>query len=397
MRPFDELEALTRAEASGEFIASSKTVEIHVYLQRGRVAWATTSTHPLEFVRALKARCQIEDSALRSVVEECRQRRLPLGETLVAWGVVSYDDVRAALHHQIARSTGALSELEGGRTVFLTRNHFTQYDTALTFTLDAFAARPHSPAAPSARSIRESIPGAVWVEVANQDTVDSAPPAARSSVPDELSCQLNGAVDFVAFRSPTVALLGVHPSGAAHRIWCATRPSSYGAAVSRLGLAPPTPVGSHSSSAPPPIATFVGGSLEARSLRELLERGNEARAVVVLDRRSEVVRAVGRTRAEFERCAIVAKERARMFDVDTYIFGAGPTEGGVRSRAALVGDNDVWLFGVELADFESTAWLLTSRKVPQALGWACSANLARSFERSPSQSGLREIPKGFVA
>src|SRR5690242_4483859 len=91
-----------KSGASGEFICASSALEVHVHLQLGRVAWATDSRHAFVFTRHLQEHAALTKEQFREVLEECRRNHLPLGETLVRWGLATLAQVRAALRHQIS-------------------------------------------------------------------------------------------------------------------------------------------------------------------------------------------------------------------------------------------------------------------------------------------------------
>lgn len=130
----DRLRDYAAAGRSGELIVATENVEVHVYLQRGRVAWATSSRARFAFTRHLMRACGIDRDTVRHAVEECQRTRKPFGETLVAWKLASEDDVRAALKAQV---TSALADLLGAfesRDVFLDRDDaFREYARELTF------------------------------------------------------------------------------------------------------------------------------------------------------------------------------------------------------------------------------------------------------------------------
>lgn len=128
--PVEELYRLARATANGELICAAMQLEIHVFLQAGRIAWATDSRHPFAFASHLQRIARIDPDTLRQVVEECRRERLPLGETLVEWGLASWDGVRTALAHQISLAVSQLATLELAQTLFLERA-FRDYDERL--------------------------------------------------------------------------------------------------------------------------------------------------------------------------------------------------------------------------------------------------------------------------
>lgn len=143
--PLSQLERLSRLGATGEFICASGPEEIHVYLQQGRIAWATCSAHPFEFARYIKEHSQIDDDTLRDVLTECRRQRLPFGETLVAWDLLGWDDIRAALRHQIRLTFEQLAALVDAQTMFLERRKFAEYNSRLTLELDSLALTPGAP------------------------------------------------------------------------------------------------------------------------------------------------------------------------------------------------------------------------------------------------------------
>ena len=170
---------------SGELIGVSDGVEVHVYLQRGRLAWATDSVHPLAFTRRLVATAKIDVETFREVLDACRREKRPLGETLMAWEVATKDEIRGALRHQIDTALSLLRTSEPMQTIFLARpTQFADYDTELTFTVEElglFAPRPSPSLAPIERPaasmppdsgtlaaatayLRGSIDGLAWVE-----------------------------------------------------------------------------------------------------------------------------------------------------------------------------------------------------------------------------------------
>ncbi|HSD88959.1 MAG TPA: hypothetical protein VLB44_15635, partial [Kofleriaceae bacterium] len=175
-RPIDELQRLSRAGVNGELICAASQVEIHVFLQAGRIAWATDSRHPFAFASHLQTIARIDPDTLRQVVEECRRERLPLGETLVEWGLANWDGVRTALAHQISLAVSQLESLDVAQTLFLERG-FRDYNEKLTFAVGDFvtaaptiepepAPEPRAPQAPAAaeprglaRQLRASIEG----------------------------------------------------------------------------------------------------------------------------------------------------------------------------------------------------------------------------------------------
>lgn len=153
------------AKASGEFVCGGEGAEIHVFLQAGRVAWATNSLHPLSFKRRLKDQAQLDDDAYQQVMAECHLTHAPIGETLVAWKLATLEQVRDALSCQIVETLELLEEcLSPTKAVFLSRAKNTKYSDDLTFDL------------------RELLPPAPPVEVELSES-DAPPLPSESALP----------------------------------------------------------------------------------------------------------------------------------------------------------------------------------------------------------------------
>jgi hypothetical protein len=411
--PMSELRALARAEATGEFICATPALEVHVYLQRGRVAWATASTQPFEFARYLKETVHIDGTAFRQVIDECRRERLPLGETLVQWGLVGWDDVKAALRHQIKLALSALPEEGTGRTMFLERARFTEYNPELTLDIEGLmpAGAPPAPAAHGAAShedggrardgnasqLLETIDGAAWVQVFESGAVvESAPGAVDALVPDSLVAQTIGEdADFVAVRSERGSLVGVRLAEPGRSLWCMlSAQSTFGAAVSALwslGAVQPHP--------PPPRGELVqeetawvlgeGSSPALGEMRLVVERASEVCAVIVTDAAGAPVSGIGR-RVGVAQTLETIRRRARVFE--SPIFAGAPASGAhdpaFSFRSLCTGERACWCFGAEVyAVAEQTLWVLTDRTASQGLGWACLTSLCRGIARLVQPGG----------
>jgi uncharacterized protein DUF4388 len=124
--------ALARAGESGELVCSCPAGEAHVYLQRGRVAWANDCEHVHAFTGHLRQHARLDTATIEAVVADCRATRRPIGETLVARGLASVEQVRAALRHQIGLALHVGSCRGEGKSVFL-RRAYARYDDRFTF------------------------------------------------------------------------------------------------------------------------------------------------------------------------------------------------------------------------------------------------------------------------
>lgn len=174
-RPLSRLAELAATKASGELVCEAAVGEIHVYLQAGRIAWATDSEHPFAFSRYLRERAQLDDATLRGVLAECQKTRTPLGEGLVAAGLATPELVRTALRHQIG---SALERLDQCTTpaAFLPRPQYLKYHADLTFELKELF--PEQAAAPSVAAAVANV-----LELRAPATPDR-PVAARSGPPE---------------------------------------------------------------------------------------------------------------------------------------------------------------------------------------------------------------------
>jgi len=419
-RPLERLVSLAAAAASGEFICSSSTEEVHVYLQRGRIAWATDSRHPFAFAAHLQDTAGIDVDTFRQVVEECRRGRLPLGETLVEWGLATWDVVRGALAHQISMAFSLLATTETGQMLFLARGYAT-YDEQLTFGVEDFAraAAPVSPVveltpasapppveAPPLKEIsrpeanlagrlRASVEGLSWVELYEDERVtDGDPRSPTPRVPLGLvhSTLLDGA-DFAAIRSTRSSLIGL---GLARprSVWCRiSAESTFGAVVSAIwsiagGLEKPM-------DRPPPRPDATAWSIgtcdptSEEAVRSFVHRAQDVLGAVVLarDPSTAPVFGCGSSVLEPELALDIAKRRMPAL-AHTPLPGADETERALDSigyslKTMVSGESRLWCFGSEL-DQESgeTLWLFLDRRTSQGLGWAYLAALTRARGRA---------------
>lgn len=126
-----------RSGSTGEFIAAGEGLEVHVYLQAGRIAWGTTSSDRLVFQRTLTEQFGVPRETLSTTLSEGAKMGRPLGEMLVGEGLLSLEQVRTALWAQVSATLWSLAGAKGDRWVFLPRgDRFMTYDARMTFTLD---------------------------------------------------------------------------------------------------------------------------------------------------------------------------------------------------------------------------------------------------------------------
>lgn len=396
-----------RAEASGELICASATAEVHVFLQRGRVAWAIDSAHPFVFTRFLKEQSKIDDEAFSHVLDSCRRDRLPLGETLVAWGLATLSDILAALRYQIQLALATLRSIEDtAEAIFLERRRFGEYDVRLTFDLteiledggvEASRARAASVAddangASQARAVLGSVRGATWVQVLDDGRRVDVAARAEGDVPpvsrDLVQATLDDGADFVGLRSPDGSLLG-GLLGPRRHLWCAlSANANYGAAFAAISGLTTRDRQRHKANgrAKAPIGWTVGDveSTWAAELSQVFAYGGDVLAVGLVDAVGQLSTAMGTvdlSRAQFE--SIVARRRATLFGPSRATAGRGELEAlGFRYQTLVTGESEVWCFGAEsfhgeVREARPTLWVLVRREASQGVGWACLSALSR--------------------
>jgi hypothetical protein len=145
MSALDALGDRAQSGETGELVGADGSVEVHVCLQHGRIAWATSSKTPRTFREYLVRVCNLDDGLFVALVDRCRRERQPLGETLVAEGLASREQVITALRQQIAAALVSLARLEASQTVFLPRAWNSEHSLTFDF---ADVARQHAPVTP---------------------------------------------------------------------------------------------------------------------------------------------------------------------------------------------------------------------------------------------------------
>lgn len=87
------LEEFLERAATGEVVGAQGALEVHAWLQHGRIAWATSSRAPRTFRQYLTTVCNVRDTHLSEIFAACRAARRPLGEELVTRGIATREQV----------------------------------------------------------------------------------------------------------------------------------------------------------------------------------------------------------------------------------------------------------------------------------------------------------------
>jgi hypothetical protein len=415
--PLDLLFDLVAQDASGELVCVSSSLELHLYLQSGRIAWATDSSQPFAFVRHLLEHTALTREILHEVTETCRRDRLPLGETLLAWHVASLIEIRAALAHQIRGALASLEACAEGRAIFLTRRReYASYDTQLTFDVSALAPRERRsqplepPATPLLDRVRGPLREATWIEALEEhETIEQLPASitgVASRVPAAVADRtvLDGA-DHVALRTARGTLLGTAlatGTPARRSLWCRLRPASaFGAPLSAMcraagidRVSTPAPGPSSGSNAPSGCQTWGSSAraLEVDEMRTLMERAREVEGILLLED-DQPVCGVGRERLDASVMSAIVRRRAPVLGVslspDTAAVGAELDEPGDHLASMVTGEADLWCFGAVLAPSGPSVWIFTDRQSAQGLGWAYLTTLCRQISLGGAPSRAR--------
>jgi hypothetical protein len=137
--PLEALSRLASREASGEFICNTTDNEAHVFLLKGKVAWAFDSHGGAVFWREILERCATDMATIRAVVEECKRTGASVTSTVVEWGIAAPAQVRAAMERQIQHTLESLHARPDGQHIFLERARFAEANPEWTFDLVSFA------------------------------------------------------------------------------------------------------------------------------------------------------------------------------------------------------------------------------------------------------------------
>ena len=377
--PVIELRELVRLEKSGEYVCVSGEDEVHVFLQRGRLAWAADTRHPYAFSRYLKTQGGVSEARLAEVIDECAKLHCPIGEKLIEHGLATAEVIHRGLRHQVELAVETLVDLLRPHSVFLTRK-FREYRVDLTFELESFfPAHPRratdlspvgEPASLLARLVRQ-IPELCWAQVMKGrgiverayagDTAERVPGALVEMMEEQ-------AVDVTIVRSGSGALVGAGiPGGAGTSLWCEVGGgAALGGAVAHiwtlLELSHLTP---RPPKEPPPPLTVGEPSPAVDVALESLLNEPELLGVFAGESPSGLC---GATR--HESIASMARQRWEFLAVAP---GASPRVG------TLAGG--VWCVGGRLSGSPESLWVVAEGRTPQGMLWAQLPMLERNLAR----------------
>ncbi|HJL34672.1 MAG TPA: hypothetical protein RMG95_03130, partial [Polyangiaceae bacterium LLY-WYZ-15_(1-7)] len=236
MSPISELRQLASGAETGEFVCAGQTAEVHVHLQSGRVAWATSSAARVGLAQLLQDFCALDGKALGEVVRSCQRERRPLGETLVQRGLAAPAQIRAALRAQIEDALATLPGEARTESVFLPRGpRYRSYDLTYTFAFDDLCRRRRRDSAKRLPAIPGPAPAASEQLARRLQALDREQPDVRwierrhasargdgQRVPD--GTPLESDAELVVVRGGRQSLLGAALDE--ERVWCGVHPDA---------------------------------------------------------------------------------------------------------------------------------------------------------------------------
>ncbi|MEL6548482.1 MAG: DUF4388 domain-containing protein [Myxococcota bacterium] len=129
------------ARSSGEFIVASGDSQIRVYLQHGRIAWASSSRSRYGFTKYLEEHCSVSRVTIEQAVRCCRESKLSIGAYLIQQGIVSADEVQTALREQVEAALLDLADCAAdANALFLPAGENSKTYTSSTFKLSELRA-----------------------------------------------------------------------------------------------------------------------------------------------------------------------------------------------------------------------------------------------------------------
>lgn len=365
----DRLVTLAFLGASGELVSTfqhdgSATGEVHVFLQRGRVAWVTSTARRGRLFAAL-SQLGIDRDVLQEVLAECQRTREPFGTTLVAWGLASLDDVRAALAEHAREAIEPLLGQPRARWVFLERTEaFESYDARLTFSLEELVPRLSSPRLTPHVPIQRGVDERIGRILPAGSKVIVEPASGRTRLLGRMES------DFVAVRSVASLVVGMtlEEGGA---VWIEA-----GAGTTMVQVMKALTESVRSPVVGPEPARAVGVTERPFDPSDpdaagILERWEEIEAVAIAPM-SGPATAASRGGLSPQQLRLLARSFHPLPRAEAWGLG------GSEPCSIVLGRGNLWIFAVPVPAHRYDLWLVTRRARPQALGWSILGALSRA-------------------
>lgn len=118
-------------DAAGELVVEAGEVRGSIYIEHARICWAAAAGLSRRLTELLVERAGLDAGSMAHLYRACRDARVPLGEYLVERGVVSADDLRAALAQHTVESLRRLTGPQ--RSGQFRRRQHAGYNARFTF------------------------------------------------------------------------------------------------------------------------------------------------------------------------------------------------------------------------------------------------------------------------
>ncbi len=382
-RPFSALQSLVKAEATGELISALDGEEVHVFLQAGKIVWAT-STHAIrDFRHHLLQECGISKAVMAGVLAESQRTKRPLADTLLAAGLAGKEALRAAYFAQMAEPVFALRIAKTGENVFLRRRTaFNHADPSLTFALTDLVPSDHTQSIrllSMLQRLRDQLSDHAYaVALRNGTIVAHDGPSGSGERAIKVAAFMDSSTNLMAVRRGNTSLLGVQLAKPGESIWCCC--SQNGSftralrALSSFSNAPPSPEEQpHASSA---IAESGTAKRDVQTCRNIVRDLADVRSVVLIE---------GSDHWLFTNETIEPSVIANIAKIRSGSLKQNPNDLGVQTEdaigetvrtSALFVERDTLWFGTDLGN-DASIWLILRRKADFSIGWGLLAALSR--------------------
>ena len=134
-RILNQLRTGLARQRNGEILISDGERVGRVYAFQGKVAWAHSSTQPVHLSQLLQSRAGLSNEDISNVVQESRQHKKPLGETLVALGLIDEALLKKCLQEHVATHLREILAMSAGASALFIPND-RSYRMGIAFPLE---------------------------------------------------------------------------------------------------------------------------------------------------------------------------------------------------------------------------------------------------------------------
>jgi len=124
----------TRSDRGGEVVLRCDDKTSRVFFVGGKIAWVTVSTITRTFTDFLKTESSLSDDEVKGVFDECKSTGKNFGETLIEWGLIKEEVLRALLLRHFSECLLEVFSWPAVESMFIPEDR--TYKGSLTFDLD---------------------------------------------------------------------------------------------------------------------------------------------------------------------------------------------------------------------------------------------------------------------